>query len=135
MTKVAICVVAAWSLTMLVVDFGWVAILNPVPAVVGRVAAARADGRAVLIIGQDDLDSDVTSTAWRSEESRADVILVARWLGDCDRLNVIASARDEVLAQTKAIHISVFYGLAGRDALSNVIEAATGIDLVATAVL
>jgi hypothetical protein len=128
-------VAAVVSLATPVFGVGWVAILNPVPSVVSRVAAARANGRAVLIIGRDDLDTDATSTAWRNEESRADVILVARWLRDCDRLDVIAIPRDLVLVQTNGMQISVFYGLAGLAALSNAIETATGIDLVATAVL
>ena len=131
----ALVVAAACAIAALFLDLLPLSVIAPGPALAARLAQDRADGRAVLVIGQDDNLTDDRLAASRHEEARADVVLVARWLQRCDRLVVAAVPRDIVFESTGGLPVSVFHGLVGVDALADALEVESGIDVVASIVL
>jgi hypothetical protein len=97
-------------------------------------AAAAADGRAVLVLVEDAVAAGEPSAWVRSEERRADAIVVVRWLRSCDRLEAVWIPRDLALDRGGE-PLAVVFGTGGAAGVARLVERAFGLDLFATVTL
>jgi LCP family protein required for cell wall assembly len=96
--------------------------------------AGLADGEALLVVA-DDSQPPGDPYAWvRSEERRADTVLVVRWLRSCDRLEITSLPRDAILEGSDE-PAAVVFGVGGIDALVTAVERTFGIEVFAAVTL
>jgi hypothetical protein len=96
-------------------------------------ALARADGRALAVLVDDGLAGRPWASA-RTDERRADVILLVRWERACDTVHITSVPRDLVL-DASGEPAAVLYGLVGRRGVTAAIEDRLGVDVFATTIL
>ncbi len=112
---------------------GAVAVPHVVHAMSSGVAEL-ANGEALLVVA-DDSQPPGDPYAWvRSEERRADTVLVVRWLRSCDRLEITSLPRDAILEGSDE-PAAVVFGVGGIDALATAVERTFGIEVFAAVTL
>lgn len=105
----------------------------PGAAWLSETAAGWSEGQALLVVVDDSDLGDGPQADLRSEERRADAILVVRWWPDCDRLEVVSIPRGVRVDGPEPL--AVAFGTGGPRAVESALERAFGLDVFATVTL